>query len=389
MNHPPTRPLRDLAEINPRGSRVSPDELVSFVGMADLDEVAARNTAETPRRFDEVSKGYTPFQNGDLLAAKITPCWQNGKVGEAVLTSEQGMGSTEFHVIRPGPDVDRRYLLHFLRTANVRDAGTLRMTGSGGQRRVPAKFMSDLPVPSLPLQEQRRIASILDEADAIRTKHNALLARFVELEHSAFNERFADSDWDSLFLSECATDMTIGLVRPGHATGLDFSHQYMKMDGITSSGHLDRSKFTFTDASPAELARYSIQDGDLLLNTRNSRELVGKTTVFRGETALFNNNLMRLRFDPRLLPDYVHAYLWSPSGQAALERIKSGTTSVFAIYAKDLTNLPIPAPPIAIQREFSASLAAIRTERDHVAKAVEADEELFAALQHRAFRGEL
>lgn len=286
--------------------------------------------------------------------------------------------------------VDVHYLQHLLRSPSAIARYQVMGQGSAERRKsISLKSLGSLAIPPIGLKEQRRIASILDEADAIRTKHNALLARFVELEHSAFNERFADSDWDSLFLSECATDMTIGLVRPGHATGLDFSHQYMKMDGITSSGHLDRSKFTFTDASPAELARYSIQDGDLLLNTRNSRELVGKTTVFRGETALFNNNLMRLRFDPRLLPDYVHAYLWSPSGQAALERIKSGTTSVFAIYAKDLTNLPIPAPPIAIQREFSASLAAIRTERDHVAKAVEADEELFAALQHRAFRGEL
>src|SRR5690606_29202744 len=93
VTQPPVRLLRDLAEINPRAARLAPDEIVSFVGMADLDEVAARNTSEAPRRFEEVSKGYTPFQNGDLLAAKITPCWQNGKVGQAVLSSEHGMGS--------------------------------------------------------------------------------------------------------------------------------------------------------------------------------------------------------------------------------------------------------------------------------------------------------
>src|SRR5699024_10557664 len=134
-----TRTLREIAQLNPRAAQLEPEDEVAFVGMADLDDVSARTTSDTRRPYSEVSKGYTPFRNGDLLAAKITPCWQNGKIGVATLDVEHGVGSTEFHVIRPDDEVNPRYLLHFLRTPEVRETGTLRMTGSGGQRRVPLK----------------------------------------------------------------------------------------------------------------------------------------------------------------------------------------------------------------------------------------------------------
>ncbi len=152
------------------------DEAVSFVGMAQLDDVTAKARPLASKAFAEVSKGYTVFRDRDLLVAKITPCFENGKIGQAVLEHKIGVGSTEFHIVRPGPDVAEGYLLHFLRRPEVRAAGELRMTGSGGQRRVPADFLQKLQVPLPPLEEQRRIAAILDQADALRAKRRQVLA---------------------------------------------------------------------------------------------------------------------------------------------------------------------------------------------------------------------
>ncbi len=96
-------------------------------------ETAATEPGDT-RRFEEVATGHTVFRNGDLLVAKITPCFQNNKIGQAILRHEVGVGSSEFHIVRPNPDlVDARYLLHFLRQDRVRIEGEQRMTGSGGQ----------------------------------------------------------------------------------------------------------------------------------------------------------------------------------------------------------------------------------------------------------------
>ena len=384
MTPPKTRLLKELAEINPRATHSVVDDLVSFVGMADLDEVAARTSPGTPRRFSEVAKGYTPFQNGDLLAAKITPCWQNGKVGEAALELQHGMGSTEFHVIRPGPEADRRYLLHYLRTPRVRDTGTLRMTGSGGQRRVPTKYISDLTVPIPPLAEQRRIASILDEADAIRTKRRVQLAHLDELPRSLFNE-VADCQLQTVSLSEVAT-FTGGGTLP---SGEQFSDQ---ADGtlllkVSDMNHPENDIFMRRAANWTRgktLRSATLNSGAVVFPKRGAAIATNKKRITTRRSAL-DPNLMGVSPNPNiLLTDYLYFWLQSLD----LLNISSGST-VPQLNKKDLSPLSMSLPPLRIQQAFTDKVTAIRAERERVAKALDADEELFAALQHRAFHGEL
>src|SRR5690606_9704352 len=141
--------LKDVADINPSlDAPLADDDDVSFLPMSavDADNVDAVD-AET-RRFREVSKGYTPFRVDDVLVAKITPCFENGKIEQAKLTRGIGFGSTEFHVIRPHRSkLDARYLVHFLRQERIRKEGERKMTGSAGQRRVPEHFLANLPIP--------------------------------------------------------------------------------------------------------------------------------------------------------------------------------------------------------------------------------------------------
>lgn len=139
--------MAEVAEINPRAVPIAAQEPVSFVGMAELSAEGAVAKARETVQFDSVSKGYTVFRDQDVLVAKITPCWENGKVGQAHLDHEVGVGSTEFHVVRATEATDPRYLLHFLRRPEVRARGELRMTGSGGQRRVPAAISSHCRCP--------------------------------------------------------------------------------------------------------------------------------------------------------------------------------------------------------------------------------------------------
>lgn len=168
------------------------DEEVNFVGMADLDADLAQTNAESIRSYSEVSKGYTVFGDGDVLVAKITPCFENNKIGQAQLRRKVGVGSTEFHVVRPMEDLHDRYLLHFLRQDRVRRQGESRMTGSAGQRRVPAEFLQALEIPLPPVDEQRRIATILDCADSIRVKCRRSLQQLDDLTRSAFTAAFGN-----------------------------------------------------------------------------------------------------------------------------------------------------------------------------------------------------
>lgn len=379
-----TRTLREIAQLNPRAAQLEPEDEVAFVGMADLDDVSARTTSDTRRPYSEVSKGYTPFRNGDLLAAKITPCWQNGKIGVATLDVEHGVGSTEFHVIRPDDEVNPRYLLHFLRTPEVRETGTLRMTGSGGQRRVPLKFMSDLQVPLPQAEVQHRIASILDEADAIRTKRRAQLAHLDELPQVLFHGMFGGEPGTTT-LAEVASFFGGSSLPPsipfdGQAGGSLLT----KVSDMNLSGNETRIHRTVGWTSQPTARASTVPAGAVVLPKRGAAIATNKKRITTRQSALDPNLMGVMPNTDKALTDYLFEWFRSFN----LSSITSGS-SVPQLNKKDLSPLALPLPPLAEQRVFSEKLTAIDAERDRVARALDADDELFAALQHRAFRGEL
>jgi type I restriction enzyme, S subunit len=152
--------LRDLAVINPRNFRVESETEVSFVAMADVSENGFITGTTTLRR-DALGNGYTQFAEGDILVAKITPCFENGKGALALgLTNGIGFGTTEFHVLRPKDPADADYLHQITLTKSFRIAGERQMTGSAGQRRVPHEFIEDFPI-SVMSEESRRTAGKL------------------------------------------------------------------------------------------------------------------------------------------------------------------------------------------------------------------------------------
>ena len=176
---PVGRPFSDLAEINPRSPSPTDDETVSFVAMADVSESGVIDNFE----LRKASSGYTPFAVDDVLVAKITPCFENGKGAHVRnLPTRCGLGSTEFHVLRPRAGTSDRYLYHLTRTALFRLRGEGLMSGSAGQRRVPTEFFSRYAVRVPPLEEQRRIAEILDTIDETIQATEHVIAKSILIE---------------------------------------------------------------------------------------------------------------------------------------------------------------------------------------------------------------
>lgn len=116
------------------------------------------------RALNEVCKGYTTFRENDVLFAKITPCMENGKLAVVPrLEHEWGFGSTEFHVLRAGEAVLPNWIGHFLSQRELRRDAQRSMTGSAGQLRVPATWLTVRTVPLPPIPEQRRIVAKIEE----------------------------------------------------------------------------------------------------------------------------------------------------------------------------------------------------------------------------------
>ena len=155
----------------PNGTSLADDSLVSFVPMPAVEAGTGRMNAGDAKQFMEVKKGLTPFIDGDLLFAKITPSMENGKIAVAKgLIGGIGFGSTEFHVARPHAGMLSDYLRFFLMQQAVRQEAKANMTGTAGQRRVPTDYFASLPLPLPPLAEQRRI---VDEIDRQLTRLDA------------------------------------------------------------------------------------------------------------------------------------------------------------------------------------------------------------------------
>ncbi len=145
--------------------KLSDSDLVSFVPMRNLGLRQKDLLLNEERPLNKVVGSYTYFADNDVLLAKITPCFENGKLGIARnLINGVGFGSSEYIVFRSKGNIDPEYLFYFLSQDSFRDDGARVMTGAVGHKRVPKGYIENYPIPIPPVHEQKRIVAILDEA---------------------------------------------------------------------------------------------------------------------------------------------------------------------------------------------------------------------------------
>ena len=164
----PLKRLGDCCVINPKRSKltISDSDPVSFVPMPSVSEEGCLQDV-SDSEYGSVKKGFTYFENGDVLFAKITPCMENGKGAIAHdLTNGIGMGSTEFHVLRPIDGKSNSYWLFTLtKLPECREKAAHNMSGTGGQQRVRADFLENFMIGLPPIELQNDLESICRQAD--------------------------------------------------------------------------------------------------------------------------------------------------------------------------------------------------------------------------------
>lgn len=360
--------------------------------MASVSEELGAITHEEVRPAEALTKGFTPFLDRDVLVAKITPCFENGKIAHARIAQKWGFGSTEFHVLRPDPqELDDRYLYHFMRQPRVREAGERRMTGSAGQRRVPRAFLEELDIPLPPLPEQRRIAAILDKADALRAKRREAIAKLDQLLQSVFLEMFGDpvtnpKGWPIRKIGDLLESVKYGSADKAALLG---DVPILRMNNLTYSGEMDLSDLKYITHEQAS-EKYLVEPGDLLFNRTNSKELVGKTAVYDGPVPMaYAGYLVRGRVKRGVAPEYISAFLNSKYGKTVLRGMCKNIVGMANINAKELASIAIPVPYDAQQTQFQKVVVNIRQRKIRM-KSIEVQKDrLFDSLQQQAFSGSL
>jgi type I restriction enzyme S subunit len=243
--------------------------------------------------------------------------------------------------------------------------------------------------------DQEHIVGNLTEADELRQLRKQADRRTAEFIPALFHEMFGDpaknsKRWPTVPLEDVIESTQLGLVRGAKEMNDEFPYAYVRMDAIVGDGSIKFSPIKRVNASKEEVKQFSLKPGDFLFNTRNSRELVGKTGLFDASGVyIFNNNIMRIRFNERVEPRYMNALFQTDHVREQLEWRKSGTTSIVAIYYKALRNVQILVPPVSLQREFAVRVGEVRALEQRQAESRRRLDALFASLLDRAFKGEL
>jgi type I restriction enzyme, S subunit len=390
-----TTKLAKIAVINPSmvNHSSSNDELVAFVPMASVLADPPTVTVSEIRPLSSVKNGFSYFQDGDILFAKITPCFENGKIAQARIQQRHGFGSTEFHVVRPSENyVDARYLLHFLRQDYIRLDGERKMTGSAGQRRVPKHFLETLEIPLPPIAEQKRIAAILDKAEEIRSQRRQALEQLDAIGQSIFLEMFGDPVRNPkankvVRLSDVTTRITDGVHQKPNYTESGVPFISVK-DITTGTLKFDNCKFISLEDHKKFTKRCGPEFQDILYTK------VGATY---GRPALIDTDkefsiyvsvcLLKPRRDI-IDPSFLCAALGTTAIKKQADRKIKGI-GVPDLHLDQIQSFLIPLPSMSQQQEFTRRVETIAqlktTHRESLAQL----DDLFTSLQHRAFRGEL
>ena len=285
------------------------------------------------------------------------------------------------------------YLQRFLRSPAALSFYSAKLRGTTARRRtLPDDVFLTLPVPLPPLAEQRRIAEVLDKAEALRAKRRAALAQLDSLTQSLFLDLFGDPATNP-------KGFEIGRIRDllesasygtSEKSGPHGKYAVLRMNNITRSGEMDFTDLKFMDLEECLHERYLVRAGDILFNRTNSAELVGKTGIIRGTKPMaYAGYLIRLRVNADNDAEFLWGFLNSKYSKLMLRGMCKSIIGMANINATEIQAMKVPLPPLDLQREFARRVAAVEKLKTAQRAALAELDALFASLQHRAFRGEL
>lgn len=329
-------------------------------------------------------------RNDVLIAASSGSLEVVGKAARSLADFDGGFGAF-LKLLRPNREVDPGYFAHYFRTPGYRRTVSALAAGANINNLKKA-HLDDLRIPLPLLGEQRRIAAILDQADALRVKRREEASHLGHLARSIFDNSFGeDLKSATASLGDLAT-VSSGLTKGRRTSQPTESVPYLAVANV-QAGHLNLQAVKEIEATAAEIERYALADGDLLLTEGGDPDKLGRGTVWRNELprCLHQNHIFRVRIQPEsgLQPDYLSAYMASQPARSYFLRAAKQTTGIASINLTQLKAMPVYVPSGSRQEAYLERMTAVNRQRATVLNASAQLDALFASLQSRAFRGEL
>lgn len=359
------------------------DGEVPWATPADLSKLNGPYISETPRKLTAIgvrSCATTVLPAGSVLLSSRAP------IGHVAVNTVPMATNQGFKSLVPGPDVDAKYLYHWLKSRT----DYLQSLGNGATfKELSKKTTEQILVPLPPLPEQRRIAAILDHADALRTKRRQVLAHLDSLTQAVFTEMFSAGDFDPVQAGVLMPNMRNGL---SPATSGTHKAQVLTLASVTQ-GLFNPSAVkpgVFAIEPPADKR---ITNRDFLMCRGNgNKAFVGVGTYARENRPdlVFPDTVIAGTVDKTLVTmPFLEAAWRRRDIRAQIESVARTTNGTYKVNQRTLSGVVVRVPPLDLQEAFAARVARAAQQHAAVQRATTADNELFASLQARAFRGEL
>lgn len=365
--------LGSVCTLNPaksEGLSLPPDTLVSFVPMADLGENRISFKPKKTTTVEEIGTSYSYFADGDVLLAKVTPCFENGKGGVASgLINGVGFGSSEFYVLRPGRQVLPEYVYFCVTSHIFRERAIAQMTGTGGLQRVPRAFVEQFEIPLPPLEVQEEILAEIEAYQKVIEGARAVLDNYRP--HIPVNP-----EWPRVALTEIIDELESGVsVNSVNRPASEGEFGILKTSCVTS-GVFDPTEHKSVLPEEHSRLRCPVRGNTIIISRMNTEALVGANAFVPKDypnlflpDRLWQTVISRADVEVR----YLQTVLASKECREKTSSLSGGTSgSMKNISKRQLLSINIPFPSLEVQRkivsEIESEQALVNTSHELIAR---------------------
>jgi type I restriction enzyme S subunit len=306
-----------------------------------------------------------------------------------------GICSTDILPLKPKRIVVREYVAYWLRSMDFLDYASRHATGTKMPRLGPSQLCrAQIPLPPLAVQEQ--IVEILQKADSIRRKRQEALGLADAIFSSAFiamfgNPRENPHEFKVTPLRELA-DVRSGVTKGRKLRGkVTVEVPYLRVANV-QDGYLDLSEIKTIEVLTGDIAKYHLDDGDILMTEGGDPDKLGRGCIWRNEVSgcIHQNHVFRVRTNQsRLAPEYLAALLRTQYAKEYFLRCAKRTSNLASVNSTQVKAFPVPEPPLPLQQKFVSAVEQWEQINRRLTHGLAESKRLFEGLMQQAFTGEL
>lgn len=391
----PTAPLGDVAPAKPlRSADVTDEAPVWQVTLDHIESNTGQLLQKNVRPYGEAGNSTHWFDDRHVLYSKLRPY-----LNKVFLPDELGLGTTELVPLCPVPGtLDRKYLAYYLRSKKFVNWVSGQIAGAK-MPRVSMKVFWGHEILLPPLKEQKRIAAILDKADAIRRKRHQAIQLADEFLRSVFLDMFGDpitnpKGWPIGTLDDAIESIQSGWSAKGAMRRREGNEWgVLKVSSVTSGTFRPEEHKAVNEALVEGKNVIVPEKGDLLFSRANTRELVAAVCLVEEavERIFLPDKLWKVDVYPNISTrEYLRYLISHPRYRTTLTKTATGTSgSMLNISKAKLLEAHAPLPPIELQRDFSKIVWAMYKYWNQYKTILHSSNLLSRALSQCAFRGDL